>query len=131
MDPIIDIYTKTVSIGRCSSYFGLAPAFDVRFTILAVDTTSAPHLNAIADIALGALLQIQSLGRRETEELYAGTYHASTSGSQLQLVTGSDPGIRVSELTMDGTDWLASIASLVGIDKTSCVDLRLSKKCLL
>jgi CubicO group peptidase (beta-lactamase class C family) len=53
-DPIIDIYTKTGSIGRHSSYFGLVPSHDVGFVILAVDThQEAPDLNAYADITLG------------------------------------------------------------------------------
>ena len=53
-DPIIDIYTKTGSIGRYSSYFGLVPSHDVGFVILAIDThQEAPDLNAYADITLG------------------------------------------------------------------------------
>jgi CubicO group peptidase (beta-lactamase class C family) len=53
-DPIIDIYTKTGSVGRYSSYFGLVPSHDVGFVILAVDThQQAPDLNAYADITLG------------------------------------------------------------------------------
>jgi CubicO group peptidase (beta-lactamase class C family) len=53
-DPIIDIYTKTGSMGRYSSYFGLVPSHDVGFAILAVDThKEAPDLNAYADITLG------------------------------------------------------------------------------
>ena len=53
-DSIIDIYTKTGSVGRYSSYFGLVPSHDVGFVILAVDThQEAPDLNAYADITLG------------------------------------------------------------------------------
>lgn len=124
--PIIDIYTKTGSIERYSSYFGLAPAFDVGFTILAVDTEAAADLNAIADIVLGALLQIQDLGRQEAEVMYAGTYHDNATASKLELeLTGEDSGIKVAELDVNGTDWLPSIAKLAGIDKTSNLDFRL------
>lgn len=53
-DPIIDVYTKTGSVGRYSSYFGLVPSYDVGFAILAVDSgVEAPDLNAYADITLG------------------------------------------------------------------------------
>lgn len=53
-DPVIDIYTKKGSVGRYSSYFGLAPSHDVGFAILAVDTgDDAPDLNAYADVTLG------------------------------------------------------------------------------
>lgn len=53
-DPVIDIYTKTGTVGRYSSYFGLVPSHDVGFAILAVDQGSdAPDLNAYADITIG------------------------------------------------------------------------------
>lgn len=127
IDPITDVYTKSGSVGRYSSYFGLVPALDVGFVILAVDTErEAPDLNAIADITIGALLEIQDLGRLQANELYTGTYEAACNDSKLSLeLTGSDPGFHVSELTLNRTDWLASIANKAGIQKTSYLDLRL------
>ncbi|KAK3704710.1 hypothetical protein LTR37_013684 [Vermiconidia calcicola] len=124
-DPIIDVYTKTASVGRYSSYFGLAPSHDVGFAILAVDTeTEAPDLNAYADIVLGALGQIDELTRKQADATLAGTYHDGESMFQLKL-TGSDPGLKVSKLTIDGTNWLVEIACRAGIDKASDHDLRL------
>lgn len=53
-DPVIDIYTKTGTLGRYSSYFGLVPSHDVGFAILAVDQGSeAPDMNAYADVTIG------------------------------------------------------------------------------
>jgi CubicO group peptidase (beta-lactamase class C family) len=53
-DPVIDVYMKTGSVGRYSSYFGLVPSHEVGFAILAVDSErEAPDLNAYADITLG------------------------------------------------------------------------------
>ena len=125
IDPITDVYTKTGSIGKYTSYLGVVPSLDVGFTILAVDTKAAADLNAIADVLLGALLQIQDLGRQQTEALYTGTYHNNASASNLKLeLTGQDPGIRVSDLIANGTDWLASIAKLAGVKKTSYLDMR-------
>ena len=55
-DAIIDVYTKSGTVGKYSSYFGLVPSYDVGFAILAVDNGSdAPDLNAYADITLGWL----------------------------------------------------------------------------
>lgn len=52
--PIVDVYTKTGTVGRYSSYFGLVPSHDVGFAILAVNMErKAPDLNAYADIMLG------------------------------------------------------------------------------
>lgn len=53
-DPVVDIYTKTGTVGSYSSYFGLVPSHDVGFAILAVDQgPEAPDLNAYADITIG------------------------------------------------------------------------------
>lgn len=126
IDPIIDVYTKTGNIGKYSSYFGVVPALDVGFTILAVDTEAPADLNAIADIMLGALLQIQDLGRKQTEALYTGTYRSHGNDSTLKFeLTGTDPGIKVSELRANNIDWLASIAKLAGIDESPYLDMRL------
>ena len=58
-DAIIDVYTKSGTVGKYSSYFGLVPSYDVGFAILAVDSgNEAPDLNAYADITLGGLQTI-------------------------------------------------------------------------
>jgi CubicO group peptidase (beta-lactamase class C family) len=55
-DAITDVYTKSGTVGKYSSYFGLVPSYDVGFAILAVESGSeAPDLNAYADITLGGL----------------------------------------------------------------------------
>ncbi|KAK3709114.1 hypothetical protein LTR37_011093 [Vermiconidia calcicola] len=124
-DPIIDVYTKTASVGRYSSYFGLAPSHDDGFAILAVDTeTEAPDLNAYADIVLGALGQIDELTREQADATLARTYHDGKSTLQMNL-TGSDPSLKVSKLTIDGTNWLSEIAHRAGIDNVLGLDLRL------
>lgn len=127
-DPIVDIYTYTGSVGKYSSYFGIAPAYDIGFVILAVDTdTAAPDLNAYADVVLGALLQINKLARVEANQTLAGTYHTpNQAGSNLRLeLTGSDPGLAISEFNMNGTDWVAYIARQAGISKSAYLDLRI------
>lgn len=53
-DAIIDVYTKSGTVGKYSSYFGLVPSYDVGFAILAVDNgREAPDLDAYADTTLG------------------------------------------------------------------------------
>ncbi len=73
-DPIIDVYTKSGTVGRYSSYFGLVPDYKVGFTNLAVETgDSAPDLNAYADIVLDALRSLVGLGVALASENIAGT----------------------------------------------------------
>lgn len=126
IDPIIDVYTKTGTVGRYSSYFGLAPSVDVGFAILAVDSeTESPDLNAYADLVLAALVQIQELGYKEANQTIAGTYRSSHNGALTLELTGSDPGMSVTNLFSNDTDWLDLIAGEAGVDKPEHLDLRL------
>lgn len=127
-DPIIDIYTKSGSIGRYSSYFGIAPDFDLGFVILAVDAVSpAPDLNAYADLVLDALFPLQELGLLQANTSLAGLYRASSYGGNSTLAVGSVgalPGLPVKQLVVNGTDWLANIAKVSGIAPAD-LDMRL------
>ncbi|GME56948.1 putative beta-lactamase family protein [Neofusicoccum parvum] len=127
-DPVVDIYTKTGSIGRYSSYFGLAPDHNVGFSILAYDeNVESPDLNAYADVALEALLAIDKLGRAQAKSLLAGTYQASASANSSLVIreTGdSDPGLSVETLVVNGKDWRTEIAGLQAI-KPEDLDFRL------
>ncbi|KAL1617410.1 hypothetical protein SLS56_010988 [Neofusicoccum ribis] len=118
-DPVVDIYTKTGSIGRYSSYFGLAPDHNVGFSILAYDEDiESPDLNAYADVALEALLAIDQLGRAQAKSLLAGIYQVSDSANSSLVIreTGdSDPGLSVETLVVNGKDWRTEIAGLQAI----------------
>ena len=124
-DPIIDVYTKTGTVGRYSSYFGLVPSLNIGFAILAADSErEAPDLNAYADLTLAALVQIQELGYREVNETIVGAYHGRGNATLSLQLTGPDPGIAVSTLSANGTDWLSDIAERAGI-QSEYLDLRL------
>lgn len=126
IDPIIDVYTKSGTVGRYSSYFGLVPSVNVGFAILAVDfEQEAPDLNAYADILLAALEGVAALGYMQADVNIAGTYKAPLNGELKLKLTESDPGIAVTTFSTNGTDWLKSIAELAGIEKPEYLDLRL------
>ncbi|KAF2170655.1 hypothetical protein M409DRAFT_64310 [Zasmidium cellare ATCC 36951] len=126
---IIDVYTKTGTVGRYSNYFGLAPDYGVGFSILALNSEGeAPDLNAYADMALFALLQLQSLAEKEAQATYPGTYTSAGNASSIVLNitdSGSDPGLAVTHLVVNGTDWLATIAEQSGILDPANLDFRL------
>ncbi|KAK4497020.1 hypothetical protein PRZ48_011469 [Zasmidium cellare] len=126
-NPIVDVYTKSATVGRYSSYFGVSPDNEVGFSILAVNSEGeAPDLNAYADLMLFALLQIQELGRKEAQAAYVGTYTSRGEASSISLnVTEGDPGLAVTHLSINGTDWLAKTAEQSGIARTENLDFRL------
>jgi hypothetical protein len=151
IDPVIDIYTKTGSIGRYSSYFGLVPSHDVGFVILAVDThQKAPDLNAYADITLGksfvpshllpkstinnppqpgAMLQIDSLARLQASVSLAGSYtvlNKDNTTSRLTLASSPKfPGLKITTLLVNNTDYFPIIAGKAHIASPSDLDFRL------
>ncbi|GAB7329107.1 hypothetical protein MBLNU13_g00940t1 [Cladosporium sp. NU13] len=125
-DAIIDVYTKSGTVGKYSSYFGLVPSYDVGFAILAVDNgREAPDLDAYADITLGALLQTDELARAQASGTIAGTYTAETNSTLVIGPATADPGLAIVQLKGNGTDWLAHIAEQAAIDPASGIDFRL------
>ncbi|KAL1642897.1 hypothetical protein SLS58_005138 [Diplodia intermedia] len=138
-DPVVDVYTKTGSIGAYSAYFGLAPDHDVGFSILAYDDGdeeegggAAPDLNAYADVALEALLAVAALGRKQAGALLAGEYRcadAANANSSSSLVLGetgdADPGLAVESFVVDGADWRARTAALMAVERPADLDFRL------
>lgn len=128
-DPIMDIYTKSGTIGKYTSYFGLAPDYNVGFSILAVnDDNNAADLNAYADVLLIALLQIDALAREQARDAYVGTYtfpDNSSSSSITLNITDPAPGLAVTHLMVNGTDWLSEIAEAGGISPAKNLDFRL------
>lgn len=125
-DEITDIYTKSGTVGRYSSYFGVVPSADVGFAIVAVDTEREnPDLNAYADIMLYALLQTQELAYQGANETLVGTYHGSGDSSLELQLTLNDTGIAVVELSANGSNFLEVIAREAGIDQLEDLDLRL------
>ncbi|KAK5710160.1 hypothetical protein LTR17_019103 [Elasticomyces elasticus] len=126
-DPIIDIYTKLGTIGNYSSYFGLVPAYDIGFAIVAQDDTGAPDLNAYADMALVALGALDKLARAQVNDNLAGTYTRVGANITLQL-TGDDAGLAVTEWFIGDRNALQTVASEAGIPSVKNLDLRLYPK---
>ncbi|KAI1077836.1 beta-lactamase/transpeptidase-like protein [Whalleya microplaca] len=122
---ILDVFTKTGVIGQYSSYFGLAPDFNVGFAILAHDTEANPDLNVYADIVSLALVEMQQLALKETASLYAGKFVGEGEGNRAAFhVSDEGPGLVVKELVVGGADLRAEAAAAKGI-KLESLDFRL------
>ncbi|KAK5675756.1 hypothetical protein LTS10_011483 [Elasticomyces elasticus] len=126
-DPIIDIYTKLGTIGNYSSYFGLVPAYDIGFAILAQDDTGASDLNAYADMALVALGALDKLARTQANDNLAGTFIRPGENITVQL-TGDDAGLAVTEWFNGDRDVLGTLAHDAGIAFVKSLDLRIYPK---
>ncbi|KAK3676744.1 hypothetical protein LTR78_003521 [Recurvomyces mirabilis] len=128
-DSVMDIYTKSGSLGSYGSYFGLVPDYDIGFAILAVnhDEEAAPDLNAYADMCIVALNLVQKSAYSTANETLAGTYRSLNCNDNSSLVLDLDTklhGLHVSSLALNGTDYLATIAALIGAQAGNA-DIRL------
>ncbi|KAH8660159.1 beta-lactamase/transpeptidase-like protein [Xylariales sp. PMI_506] len=118
---ILDVYMKSGVIGQYSSYFGLAPDFDVGFAILAHDTVVNPDLNAYVDIISLALAELEELAAQQMAAAYAGVFWGGVEGDKdsyyaVLNTTDEGPGLVVTDLQMNGTDLREAVASAAGIE---------------
>ncbi|KAH6645383.1 beta-lactamase/transpeptidase-like protein [Truncatella angustata] len=122
---ILDVYTKTGSIGRWSSYFGLAPDFGAGFAILAhdADTPGAPDLNVYADVVSLALVALEGAAAAEMAARYAGEFVSDGAKAVLDVADGG-PGLVVEELVVAGLDVRGEAAARLEVEVGS-LDFRL------
>ena len=125
-NPLIDVYTKTGSIGHYSSYLGLLPEYNVGFAILAADQSDSPSLNVYADIIGDSIIPgVIKTAIGEALLGYEGTFHQADSNASMTISVNDknptqNPGLSVDLLTSgNGTDVRAAIARLNGIDPSS------------
>ncbi|KAJ6442593.1 beta-lactamase family protein [Purpureocillium lavendulum] len=115
--PILDVFTKSGARGPYASYFGLVPALDAGFAILAHDATTARDgaldLNVYADVASDALESLLGLAAKQSAVRFGGTYGAD--GGRLVLTQGAAPGLEVREFMLDGVDMRTAAARQLGI----------------
>ncbi|KAE8371318.1 beta-lactamase/transpeptidase-like protein [Aspergillus bertholletiae] len=124
---MVDIYTFTSSIGQYSSYMGLVPDYNVGFTVLAADSTSAPDLNAHADIIGEAVLPaLMKTAVTQAGARFGGAYTAS-SGLNSSITVSVDrlPGMFIDRFVSNGTDFRETLASLIEIDDPKALSIRL------
>jgi len=76
-------------------------------------------------LTTGALLQIDRLARAQANATIAGTYTADNNSTLTISPVTSDPGLAITQLNVNGTDWLSEIAQRAGIEPASDIDFRL------
>lgn len=90
------------------------PDYDVDFTILTADLSSTANVQIISDILATIFVPaLEMAAKQEAEQIYAGTYTATTSS--LTVVTDRTPGLSITNWTENGTDVLPLIGTLLGV----------------
>ncbi|KAJ4186497.1 hypothetical protein NW767_008821 [Fusarium falciforme] len=127
ISPVLDVLTKSGTIGQYASYFGLTPDFNAGFAILAHDSTVEDRkldLNVYADIVSESLGYMQASAAKELAQRYAGTYKAANGGAAVLNITNNGPGLEIQNLTIGKVDAKAETAKKLGI-KVADLDFRI------
>lgn len=133
---MVDIYTVLSNEGPneslYSSYLGLVPSFDVGFAILSADTENPADLNAhvdlIGDVVLGALMGVAA---EQASGNFGGVYEYKGAGVgaglNSSIVVGVDelPGMYIQEFISNGTDFMGTLAGILGISLPADLSIRL------
>lgn len=127
ISPVLDVLTKSGTIGQYASYFGLAPDFNAGFAILAHDSTVEDRkldLNVYADVVSESLGYMQAFAAKELAQRYAGTYKATNGGAAVLNITENGPGLEMQNLTIGKADVRVETAKKLGI-KVADLDFRI------
>ena len=65
------------------------------------------------------------MARTQASSIIAGTYNADNNSIIVIGPATVDPGLDITQLRVNGTDWLAQIAQRAAIDYASDIDFRL------
>lgn len=120
---VIDLYTKSGSLGLYNSMLVLIPDYDVALTVLTAGPLSP------ADTLAGRIIRvflpvIEQVGKRQTAALYAGSYGSESSNSSITLTVNGGPGIYVSAWINNGVDFFKAYKK-VSLITTGNVEIRL------
>lgn len=65
------------------------------------------------------------MARTQASGIIAGTYNADNNSTIVIGPATADPGLAITQLQVNGTDWLTQIAQRAAIDYASDIDFRL------
>ncbi|KAH7148999.1 beta-lactamase/transpeptidase-like protein [Dactylonectria estremocensis] len=119
ISPVLDVFTKSGTIGQYASYFGVTPDFGAGFAILAHDSTVEDRkldLNVHADIVSESLGYMQMFAAKELALRFAGTYESGEDTVVALNLTNNGPGLEVERLIIDKADVKAQTAKKLNID---------------
>lgn len=117
ISPILDALTKSGTIGKYASYFGLTTDFNAGFAILAHDNGVEDRkldLNVHADIVSEVLGYLQVIAAKELEARYAGSYSGKATEATFNT-TDNGRGLEVQKLVIGGVNIKEQTAQKLGI----------------
>ncbi|KAL7949739.1 beta-lactamase/transpeptidase-like protein [Trichoderma barbatum] len=108
---IVDLYTKSGSVGVYQTLLILIPDYQVTFTILAAGPDGAAALRVATEIAIQTLLPaLEKVTKAESCSKHCGKYTpaGAVKNSSLVIAVDDGPGLLLKEWTHQGHDIIAA-----------------------
>ncbi|KAL7921881.1 beta-lactamase/transpeptidase-like protein [Trichoderma austrokoningii] len=108
---LVDLYTKSGSVGAYQSLLVLIPDYQVTMAILAAGPDAATALHIATETAIQTLLPaLDNTAKVESCRKFCGEYALSgaSKGSRLVITTDDGPGLLLKEWTHQGHDLIAA-----------------------
>jgi hypothetical protein len=107
---LVDLYTKSGSVGAYQSLLVLIPDYQVTVAFLAAGPDAATALQIITETAIQTLLPaLASAAKEESCRKFCGEYaQAASRNSSLVISTDDGPGLLLKQWTHQGHDLIAA-----------------------
>ncbi|EEU33368.1 uncharacterized protein NECHADRAFT_74388 [Fusarium vanettenii 77-13-4] len=103
---VINLYTKSSSLGRYNSLLVLIPDFQITFSILTAGITSSPAIKVATELVTSSLLPaLEKISGIQAYENLCGTYASTTKLENSSIsITADEKGLLVKSWVSRGVD---------------------------
>ncbi|CEJ59023.1 hypothetical protein PMG11_07660 [Penicillium brasilianum] len=126
---LVDLYTKSGTIGTYNSIMALSPDHNAGFAILSAGNgTFALPMKLGEQIAETMLPTLEQIAKSQAAQRFAGTYalEDGTSNSSITIVTDDEPGLKIAKWISNSVDMGQAFAANAGLQDTpSLLSMRL------
>lgn len=126
---LVDLYTKSGTIGMYNSIMALSPDHNAGFAILSAGNgTFALPMKLGEQIAEIMLPTLEQIAKSQAAQRFAGTYalEDGTSNSSITIVTDDEPGLKIAKWISNSVDMGQAFAANAGLQDTpSLLSMRL------
>lgn len=125
---VIDLYTKSGSLGRYNSLLVLIPDFQITFSILTAGTTSSPAIKVATELVTSSLLPaLEKISGIQACENLCGTYASTIKQENSSIsITADDKGLLVKSWVSRGVDIQEVVQGMVKDGEQQAIRLQVT-----
>ncbi|KAM6516769.1 hypothetical protein FALCPG4_014942 [Fusarium falciforme] len=125
---VIDLYTKSGSLGRYKSFLVLIPDFQITFSILTAGITSSPAIKVATELVTSSLLPaLEKISGIQACENLCGTYASTTKQENSSIsISADEKGLLVKSWVSRGVDIQQVAQGMVGDGEQQAIRLQVT-----